>query len=77
MSGIEQPKKLSKTPRPSFTYRQNGGRAFADRRWRAPQDVFKARPYRGPISLNRSQNWPRANSYEHAREISPSAEPVR
>jgi hypothetical protein len=39
--------------------------------------VFKGGPYRGPISLNRSQNWPRAKSYAHAREISPSADVVR
>jgi hypothetical protein len=39
--------------------------------------VFKDRPYRGPISLNRSQNRRYARSYAHAREISPSAEVVR
>lgn len=33
--------------------------------------------FRGIVPLNRSQRWPRAQSYQQAREQSPSAEPVR
>jgi hypothetical protein len=79
MSGIEQPKKKTKRPRPGETYRQNGAQKIAPSgRWRAGPDVLKNRSFtRGHIGLNRSQNWPRAESYAHAREISPSREPVR
>jgi len=79
MSGPEQPKKKTKTPRAAETYRQNGAQAIAPQgRWRAPVKVFKDRGgYRGAILLNRADRWPRARSYAHAREISPSSEPVR
>jgi hypothetical protein len=73
MTKIATPKK---TPRPADSYRQNG-RAPRTGRWGANPRVFKDRPYRGPISLNRSQNRRYARSYAHAREISPSAEVVR
>jgi hypothetical protein len=33
--------------------------------------------FKGPIELNRSKRWPRAQTYQEAREKSPSAEPVR
>ena len=45
-----------------------------------PEATFaKSRPLASPrfIPLNRSLNWRRAKSYAHAREISPSSEPVR
>jgi hypothetical protein len=78
MSGIEHPKKKTKTPRPAETYRQNGARSIAPQGcWLAHPNVFRDRPHRTSIALNRSQNWPRARSYAHAREIGPSAEPVR
>jgi hypothetical protein len=70
----------SKKPRKSETYR--GARRNATRetgaimKRRGPDAQFISLcPYR--IALNRSQNWPRANSYAHAREIGPSSEMVR
>jgi hypothetical protein len=75
---MTKPKK--KGPRPASTYRgvrRNATRltgAVMERRGPEPRFISLA-PYR--IPLNRSQNWPRANSYAHAREISPSTEPVR
>jgi hypothetical protein len=78
MSGIEQPKKKSKTPRPAETYRQHGGQGIDPKgRWRSRREVFMERGFRGAVTLNRSARWPRAKSYAHAREIGPSAEPVR
>jgi hypothetical protein len=35
------------------------------------------RSYSGSIELNRSPKWSRCKSYSYAREIGPSAEPVR
>lgn len=66
----EKPKKSErkKKPRPFESYRQNG---------RRPKAPVMDGSYRGPIFLNRSQNWLRAKTYARAREISPSAEPVR
>ena len=78
MSEQPKPAKRRKTPRPANTYRQNGARSIVPHgRWRADADVFKDRSFRGSITLNRSDLWPRAKTYAYAREISPSSEPVR
>lgn len=76
----EKPKNAArrKQPRPYFTYRQNyRGTASSVDPWAAPKHVFKDGRNRSAITLNRSDRWPRAKSYAYAREISPSAEPVR
>jgi hypothetical protein len=69
-----------KTPRKSETYR--GARRNATRETgaimvrRGPEAKERSSaPYQ--IALNRSSRWPRAKSYQHAREIGPSAEFVR
>lgn len=67
-----------KKPRAAWTYRgvwRNGQRALG---WPSAA-VVKKRPLAPPryIALNRSSKWPRAKSYQHAREIGPSAEAVR
>lgn len=57
-----------------------GSRRNADRIKGWPEATFaKSRPLAPSkfIPLNRSQKWPRAKSYAHAREIGPSSEPVR
>jgi hypothetical protein len=78
MTGIERPKKKTKTPRPAETYRQNHGQGIDPKgRWRAPVSAFRDGSHWGAITLNRSDRWPRAKSYAYAREISPSKEPVR
>lgn len=78
MTEPSKPAKRRKTPRPANTYRQNGARSIAPHgRWRAAPDIVKDRSFRGPITLNRSDRWPRAKTYAYAREISPSSEPVR
>jgi hypothetical protein len=76
--------KPKKGPRPASTYR--GARRNATRptgaimQRRGPEPCFISLAPRH-IPLNRSQNWSRATStftsYEHARQIGPSAEPVR
>jgi hypothetical protein len=72
--------KHKKGPRPASTYRgarRNATRptgAIMQRRGDDPR-VISLAPYR--IKLNRAQHWPRARSYQHAREIGPSAEVVR
>jgi hypothetical protein len=72
--------KHKKGPRPASTYRgarRNATRptgAIMQRRGDDARFISLA-PYR--IKLNRSQHWPRARSYQHAREIGPSAEVVR
>jgi hypothetical protein len=33
--------------------------------------------FKGAVPLNRSQRWPRAETYQAARDASPSIEPVR
>jgi hypothetical protein len=74
----KQPPKTTKLPRAGKTYR--AARRNDDRKRGWPEATFaKSRPLASHrfIPLNRSQNWPRANSYEHAREIGPSSEPVR
>jgi len=64
--------------REASTYR--GARRNADRIKGWPTATFaKSRPLAKPmlIPLNRSDRWPRAGSYEYARQISPSTEFVR
>lgn len=69
-----------KTPRKAATYR--GARRNATRETgaimvrRGPEAKVRSLAPR-TISLNRSQRWPRAKSYQHAREIGPSVEFVR
>lgn len=68
-----------KGPRPADTYRgarRNAARAtgaFMQRRGPEPRFISLC-PYVMP--LNRSQHWPHAKSYAHARELSPSTRPV-
>lgn len=66
--------KTTKTPRAAKTYR--GARRNAMRGSVCP-GASAGRGYLGPIGLNRSNHWPFAKSYQHAREIGPSAETVR
>ncbi len=33
--------------------------------------------FRGPVRLNRSRKWQHASTYQEARDMSPSTEPVR
>jgi hypothetical protein len=78
MGTLEPAKKIKKPRRDAATYR--GARRNADRIKGWPSATFaKSRPLARSISipLNRSDRWPRAKSYAHAREISPSSEPVR
>lgn len=75
----KQPRtKTSKTPRSAATYR--GAQRNVDRIKGWPSATSdKRRPLardRG-VNLNRSDRWPRAKSYQHAREIGPSSEVVR
>jgi hypothetical protein len=74
---IKRTKPLSNAKEPREAYSYRGARRNAAR-----GSVWKGiRPNgRSPVffnALNRSQNWPRAKSYQHAREIGPSSEPVR
>jgi hypothetical protein len=66
-------------PRPGWTYR--GARRNAVRETKAVMlrrgAEVKDRSYSGSIELNRSPKWSRCKSYSYAREIGPSAEPVR
>lgn len=57
--------------------RRNATRKTGAVMQRSTQAKVLERPFRGSISLNRSQNRMPAKSYAHAREISPSTEPVR
>lgn len=73
----EQPKKQTskKTPRPFFTYRQNGrGHATSFDPWARAVKV-KVRSFTGAISLNRSRKWKRVASYAAAREMALTALP--
>jgi hypothetical protein len=70
--------KSAKTPRPGFTYRQNGrGSAASVDPCAASKDVFIDRPFRGDVMLNRSSHWKHAATYQAARDASPSSQPVR
>ncbi len=76
----EKPRRSTKkkAPRAADSYR--GARRNDDRVKGWPSATFaKSRPLAHPIfiPLNRSDKWSRAKSYAYAREISPSAEPVR
>lgn len=75
-----KPVKTKKKPRAGATYRsarRNATRETGAIMVRRGPKVrpHSSAPYR--ISLNRSDRWPRAKSYHHAREIGPSAEVVR
>lgn len=74
----EAPAKPKKEPRPAWSYR--GARKKAAREEKramlrhAPEAIEEVAP---AAYLNRSDKWVRANTYEYAREIGPSKEPVR
>lgn len=65
-----------KSPRPHNTYHGSPNRVGS--RW-AKLIKIKDRSIAAHLtpSLNRSRRWKRAKSYQHAREIGPSAEVVR
>jgi hypothetical protein len=75
---IPKPRKPN-GPRPAATYRgarRNATRAtgaLMPRRGPEPRFISLCRYI---IPLNRSQNHPRARSYAHARDLSPSTRPV-
>lgn len=68
-----------KTPRPAVTYRaqrRNEAKAMKKAMYRIGEDVKEG--WSPAVELNRSPNFPRAQSYTYAREISPVPErPVR
>lgn len=71
----KQPKtKSSKEPRVAASYRGARRNAFRGSVWAG---ASAHREHSFAKLLNRSSNWPRAKSYEHAREIGPSSEVVR
>lgn len=71
-------KKEKKAPRPAWTYR--GARKKAAREGKG-QMLKHAPPVVETVAdaayCNRSQNWPVTLSYQQAREMSPSKDPVR
>lgn len=71
--------KKPKTPRPPVTYRaqrRNEAKAQKKAMYRIGEEVKEG--WSPSVELNRSQNFPRAQSYGYAREISPVPErPVR
>lgn len=68
-----------KTPRPPVTYRaqrRNEAKAKKQAMYRIGEEVKEG--WSPSVEINRSQNFPRAQSYGYAREISPVPErPVR